>query len=68
VPFETELNEYKLNFRKHVSEAAEPSRLRCQEEFEKIIREAKENWLKTGKPEVEFYDHFKKLCKELFFQ
>jgi hypothetical protein len=64
VPFEIELNEYKLNFRKHVSEAAEPSRLRCQEELEKIIHEAKEHWLESGKTEEEFWELIKKGFKE----
>jgi hypothetical protein len=54
VPVEKYLNEYKLNFAKHVSEAAEPARLRRYESLLKLLDIDKESFLESGQPMEKF--------------
>lgn len=53
-PVENYLNEYKLNFVKHVSEAAEPARLRRYDSLLKLLDIDKERFLESGQPMEEF--------------
>jgi len=65
VQFENQLEEYKRNYKMHVSDAAKPAELRYQEDFERAIRKGEEDWVKSGKTKEEFWEHLNKDIAEL---
>jgi hypothetical protein len=56
--FENQFNEYERNYRKRVIEAAEPAKMRQENQIKESINAWKQQWLSTGKTEFDFWNHF----------
>jgi hypothetical protein len=62
--FEKEFKEYELNYKKHVSKAAEPSEVRMGNEIHDALVQGEDTWLKSGKTKEEYWEYMKKIIAE----
>jgi len=64
VHFEGKFEEYKRDYERFVTNAAEPAKLRNQKAIGDVFREVEDIWIKSGKTKEEFYKHLKTITDE----
>jgi hypothetical protein len=65
VNFEEEFKEYKRNYERFVSEAAEPAKVRNQKTIADALRKGEEIWVQSGKTKEEYWQHINKTIAEI---
>jgi hypothetical protein len=65
VHFEKEFKEYERNYKKHISNAAEPAEARNWKVIHDDLLQGEEIWLKSGKTKEEYWEYMEKTIGKL---